>query len=96
MSEDAHPTDDSLEQPAVATGRRPDGHYEPDEAQIFKARFTHKPEPGSIASQALGAVGQNDERAGAVSDVVVADDDASVWDARPTGLGQPGSDKGGP
>jgi hypothetical protein len=50
----------------------------------MKARFTHKPAPGSIASEAMGEVGQEDqERAGAVSDAVVTDDDASVWDARP-------------
>ena len=80
------PPGDLLDQPAVATGRRPDGHYEPDETQVLKARFTHKPAPGSIASEALGTARQNENaEAGAVSDAAVADDDSSVWDARPPG-----------
>jgi hypothetical protein len=79
------PPGDSLDPPVVATGRREDGHYEPDAAQLLKARFTHRPAPGSIASQGLGATPPADREvlAGSVSDVVVPDDEASVWDARP-------------
>jgi hypothetical protein len=78
----------SLKPPQVASGDRRDAHYEADEGQVVRARFTTKPAGGLPPRQAMGASDRVEatvrDADKPVEDIAVADDGESVWDARPS------------